>query len=114
MRPNSGKLIKAGSSIVWDIHYHAAGEEITDTVELGLYFYSKGQEPKYRQVLASFSGIQGGNRNLARGCAATRHSRPLRRSLSALRRRRHAGDPFTAATKSVEVVQTDRAALPPK
>jgi hypothetical protein len=80
MRPNSGKLIKAGSSIVWDIHYHAAGEEITDTVELGLYFYSKGQEPKYRQVLASFSGIQGGNRNPARGCAATRHSRPLRRS----------------------------------
>jgi hypothetical protein len=64
MRPNSGKLIKAGSSIVWDIHYHAVGEEITDTVELGLYFYPKGQEPKHRQVLASFSGIQGGNRNL--------------------------------------------------
>jgi hypothetical protein len=64
MRPNSGKLIKAGSSIVWDIHYHAVGEEITDTVELGLYFYPKGQEPKYRQVLSAFSGIQGGNRNL--------------------------------------------------
>lgn len=29
MRPNSGKLLKAGSSIVWDIHYHAVGEEIT-------------------------------------------------------------------------------------
>ena len=64
MRPNSGKLIKAGSSIVWDIHYHAVGEEITDTVELGLYFYPKGEEPRHRQVLASFSGIQGGNRNL--------------------------------------------------
>ena len=51
-------------SIVWDIHYHAVGEEITDTVELGLYFYPKGQEPRYRQVLASFSGIQGGNRNI--------------------------------------------------
>jgi hypothetical protein len=51
MRSNSGKLIKAGSSIVWDIHYHAVGEEITDTVELGLYFYPKGQEPKYRQHL---------------------------------------------------------------
>ena len=45
MRPNSGKLIKASSSIVWDIHYHAVGEAITDTVELGLYFYPKGQEP---------------------------------------------------------------------
>jgi mono/diheme cytochrome c family protein len=64
MRPNSGKLMKAGSTIVWDIHYHAVGEQITDTVELGLYFYPKGQEPTHRQVLASFSGIQGGNRNL--------------------------------------------------
>ena len=36
MRPNSGKLIKAASTIVWDVHYHAVGEEITDTVELGL------------------------------------------------------------------------------
>ncbi len=49
---------------MWDIHYHAVGEQITDTVELGLYFYPKGEEPRHRQVLASFSGIQGGNRNL--------------------------------------------------
>jgi hypothetical protein len=49
---------------VWDIHYSAAGEEITDSVELGIYFYPKGQEPKYRQVLANFSGINGGSRNL--------------------------------------------------
>jgi hypothetical protein len=54
MRPNSGKLMLPGSKIRWDIHYSSAGEEITDTVELGLYFYPKGQEPKYRQVLASF------------------------------------------------------------
>ena len=45
MRENSGKLIKAGSSIVFDIHYSATGEEVTDSVELGLYFYPKGQEP---------------------------------------------------------------------
>ncbi len=51
MRPNSGKLMLPGSKIVWDIHYSAAGEEITDHVELGLYFYPKGEEPKYRQVL---------------------------------------------------------------
>jgi mono/diheme cytochrome c family protein len=51
MRPNSGKLMKAGSKIQWDIHYSNGGEDVTDVVELGLYFYPKGQEPKYRQVL---------------------------------------------------------------
>ena len=65
MRPNSGKLIKAGSSIVWDIHYHAVGEEITDTAELGLYFYPKGEEPKHRQVLRLWSTIEGGSSALS-------------------------------------------------
>ena len=51
MRPDTGKLMLPGSKIVWDIHYSAAGEEITNNVELGIYFYPKGQEPKYRQVL---------------------------------------------------------------
>ncbi len=64
MRPNSGKLMLAGSKIVWDIHYSAVGEDITDSVELGVYFYPKGQEPKHRQALALFSGITGGNRSL--------------------------------------------------
>ena len=64
MRPNSGKLMLPGSKIVWDIHYHAVGEDITDTVELGIYFYPKGEEPKFRQTLALFSGITGGNRDL--------------------------------------------------
>ncbi len=64
MRPNSGKLMLPGSKIVWDIHYSAAGEDVTDNVELGIYLYPKGQEPKYRQTLALFSGITGGNRSL--------------------------------------------------
>ena len=51
MRPNSGKLMKAGSKIRWDIHYSNGGEDITDDVQLGIYFYPKGQEPKFRQVL---------------------------------------------------------------
>jgi hypothetical protein len=64
MRPNSGKLMLPGSRIVWDIHYHAVGEEITDNVEMAIYFYPKGEEPKYRQVLALFHAIQGGPRGL--------------------------------------------------
>ena len=51
MRPNSGKLMKADSQIVWDIHYSAAGEEVTDHVELGVYLYPKNEEPEHRQVL---------------------------------------------------------------
>ena len=64
MRPNSGKLLLPGSKIVWDIHYHAVGEQITDDVEMALYFYPKGQEPKYRQVLGQFDAVAGGRANL--------------------------------------------------
>ena len=64
MRPNSGKLMLPGSKIIFEVHYHAVGEEITDQVELGIYFYPKGQDPKYRQVLASLSSVAGGARNI--------------------------------------------------
>ena len=59
MRPNSGKLMLPGAKIVWDIHYSNGGEDITDTVELGIYFYPKGQEPKFRQVLHLMGGTNG-------------------------------------------------------
>ena len=55
MRPNSGKLMLPGSRINWDIHYSDGREDITDVVELGIYLYPKGQEPKYRQTLSLWS-----------------------------------------------------------
>src|SRR4030095_117196 len=55
MRPNSGKLMLPGSRIVWDIHFSDGKEDVTDVVELGIYFYPKGQEPKYRQYLELWS-----------------------------------------------------------
>ena len=64
MRPNSGKLMLPGSKIIFDIHYHAVGEDITDSIELGIYFYPKGQEPTHRQVLGLFHAINGGSRGL--------------------------------------------------
>ncbi len=64
MRPNSGKLMLPGARFVFDIHYHAVGEEITDSVELGIYFYPKGEEPRYRQILASLGSIAGGSGNI--------------------------------------------------
>ena len=52
MRPDTGKLLLPGSKFHWDIHYSQAGEEITSKVEMGIYFYPKGQDPKYRTTLS--------------------------------------------------------------
>ncbi len=60
MRPNSGKLMLPGSKIVFDIHYHAVGDEITSQIELAIYFYPKGDVPKYRQHLGYYNAFPGG------------------------------------------------------
>src|SRR6478736_2098951 len=52
MRPDTGTLLLPGSRLRWDIHSSEAGEEITSQVEMGIYFYPKGQEPKYRTTLS--------------------------------------------------------------
>ena len=56
-RPDTGKLLLPGSQISWDVHIHAVGEEIRDNVELGIWLYPKGQEPKYRTYLTGVSGV---------------------------------------------------------
>ncbi len=53
-RPDTGKLMLPGSQISWDVHIHAVGEEIRDNVELGIWLYPKGQEPKHRTYLTGF------------------------------------------------------------
>jgi hypothetical protein len=58
-RPNTGKLLVPGARIWWEMHYHAAGQEIRDNVDLAIYFYPKGQEPKYRTYLTAFAGTPG-------------------------------------------------------
>jgi hypothetical protein len=64
MRPDSGKLMLPGSKIIFEVHYHAVGEEIADQVELGIYFYPRGQEPKHRQALLALTSTAGGSRNI--------------------------------------------------
>lgn len=44
---NTGKLVKPGDKIEFETHYHAVGEEITDTIETAWWFYPKGSPPKY-------------------------------------------------------------------
>jgi len=61
-RPNTGKLLLPGSKISWDVHYHAVGEDIRDHVELAIWFYPKGQEPKYRTYLTGFQAVKGADR----------------------------------------------------
>ncbi|HYL39276.1 MAG TPA: cytochrome c [Bryobacteraceae bacterium] len=59
-RPDTGKLIRPGAKVWWDIHYHAVGEQVTDHVELGVWLYPKDEKPKYRTYLTLFGAT--GNR----------------------------------------------------
>ena len=43
----TGRLLKAGSKIKFDFHYHSVGEEITDQSQLGIVLYPKGYVPKH-------------------------------------------------------------------
>ena len=52
-RENAGKLLMPGAKIRWEYHVHAAGEQITDHPQLGVYFYPKGYVPKYRTYLTA-------------------------------------------------------------
>ena len=42
-----GKLMKAGSRIRFNMHYHAVGEPITDRTSVAFVFYPKGYQPKH-------------------------------------------------------------------
>ena len=44
---NTGRLFKAGEKVGFDIHYHSVGEEITDYLSIGVWFYPKDVVPKY-------------------------------------------------------------------
>ena len=59
MRADSGRLMLPNSRIVWEMHYHAVGEEINAHTELAVWFYPKGQEPKHREVLGLFNTFSG-------------------------------------------------------
>ena len=59
-RDNAGKLMLPGAQILWNIHYHAVGEEVPDdVVELGVFFYPRGVVPKYRTILHGMDGDNG-------------------------------------------------------
>jgi hypothetical protein len=56
-RENTGKLLKVGARLNYDIHYHSSGEEITDSTDVGIWLHPEGFVPKYR-VAAQAMGVQ--------------------------------------------------------
>ena len=51
----AGKVMLPDSKIRWEVHMHAIGEIVEDSkVELGVWFYDKGNEPANRTRLKMF------------------------------------------------------------
>ena len=51
---STGRLLKKGSRLRFDMHYFAIGEELTDQTEMAFVFYPKGYVPKYEVRSVSF------------------------------------------------------------
>jgi hypothetical protein len=43
----TGRLLRAGSKIKFDFHYHSVGKEMSDQSQLGIVLYPKGYTPKH-------------------------------------------------------------------
>jgi len=66
--PDAGKLMLPGAQIRWEVHYHAIGEEVKDNqVEMGIWFYPREHQPKYRTVLKYFDVSNGGELDIPPG-----------------------------------------------
>ena len=55
----TGRLLKAGSKIKFDFHYHSVGKETVDQSQLGIVLYPKGYTPKHRTVLTNMGASRG-------------------------------------------------------
>jgi len=44
---DTGRLIKAGSKVNFNMHYYSTGEEVENTTSVGMVFYPKGYVPKH-------------------------------------------------------------------
>ena len=57
--PNTGRLIKAGTKMRWNVHYsgNPNGEDTTDRTRIALWFYPKGEEPKWEHIRRGLGNI---------------------------------------------------------
>ena len=54
---NTGRLLKKGSRLRFDMHYFAVGEELNDTTEMAFMFYPKGYVPKHEVKSIAFRNL---------------------------------------------------------
>lgn len=54
----TGRLIKAGSKINFNLHLHSIGEETAANVELGLKFYPRGYKPEFIVDITPVGGAE--------------------------------------------------------
>ena len=54
---NTGRLLKAGTRIRFDMHYFATGDETHDRTRIAFTFYPKGYVPKYKVTSIPFRNI---------------------------------------------------------
>jgi hypothetical protein len=47
---DSGRLMKAGSKLRFNLHYHSVGQQVTDQTSVGFAFYPKGYVPAHDVV----------------------------------------------------------------
>jgi hypothetical protein len=57
---NVGKLVMPGTKVGFQIHYHAVGEAVSDTLEVAWWFHPKGKTPKYSAEFTSVGAPPGG------------------------------------------------------
>ena len=76
----AGKLMLPGSQIRWEVHLHAMGREVVDSyVEIGVWFYPKGQEPTHRTRLMFYNATNPGGLDIPPGeIAVTQNFHKLR------------------------------------
>jgi len=53
---NVGKLVMPGTKVYFRMHYHAVGEPVTDTMEMGWWFHPKGKTPRYSADYVTLGG----------------------------------------------------------
>ena len=53
---NVGNLLMPGTKLGFQTHYHAVGEAITDTMEMGWWFHPKGKTPQYSADYVTLGG----------------------------------------------------------
>ncbi len=63
----AGRLIKAGTKLRLEMHYHSIGEEVRDRTQVGFVFYPKGYVPKRIAVTSRVGSVGGGDLDIPAG-----------------------------------------------